>query len=153
MKFPIYYKRQLKLFNIENVNNNKVENENKNKFPLTDRNENEKNDEKIIKKKKFKRPNYVLSCQNDINLNILKPINPDKDKNINGNVIYNCNTMFKINNIPIAEIDDTSFNNNNTRNVRYFNTKRRGKKAKEQNNDKKNIVFYLSKNTKTKHKK
>ena len=55
--------------------------------------------------------------------------------------------------IFLAEINDTSLNNNTTRNVRYFNSKRRGKKAKEQSIDKKNIVFYLSKNTKTKHKK
>jgi len=60
--------------------------------------------------------------------------------------------MFKINNNPIVEINDTSFNNNTTRNIRYFNSKRRGKKAKEQDY-KKNIIFYLSKNTKTKHKK
>jgi len=150
VKIPTYFQRELKLFNIENVKKNKNEIENKNS--ITERNENEKNEEKIIKKKRFKKPNYVLSCQNDINLNILKPINPDKDNN-NGSVIYNCNTMFKINNIPIAEINDTSLNNNTTRNVRYFNSKRRGKKAKEQNIDKKNIVFYLSKNTKTKHKK
>ena len=98
----------------------------------------------------LKNPKWILAIENSINFSILNINKKPKDIPPNYNKIYTCNTLFKINNASVAEIEDTNFNNNSTRNVRYFNNKRRGKKKLENNNEKKNISFYLSKNTRTK---